>query len=69
MQHHRVKFVEDCELPEGHDFVFVDTGEDQFVFFRASAMSPQVIAEAWAALRVLELEAGEPPPLRLQSAS
>lgn len=61
---HRVRFVDDDALPEGHDFVFVTIGEQQVGFLRRSAVSEQLITDAWAALRATHEPVPEPAPTR-----
>lgn len=62
-----IRFVDDSALPNGHDFVFVQADEDYAIFFRESAISPQMLEDAWAAYRALD--AAPPPPISLRSAS
>lgn len=51
---HTIKFVDDDALPAGHDFVFVEASDDKMLFLRASAVTAEVLEQAWAALRALE---------------
>lgn len=51
-----IAFVE--ELPEGHDFLMVQTADGVLVAYRESAVSPSVLEDSWAAFRAL------PPLLR-----
>lgn len=61
---HRVRFVDDDALPEGHDFVFVTVGERQVGFLRRSAVTEELITEAWAALRACYEPVPAPAPPR-----
>ncbi len=49
-----IRFVNDDDLPAGHDFVLVAIGEDVVFFFRSSAVTPQTLEEAWAAFRAFD---------------
>lgn len=51
-----IAFVED--LPDGHDFLMVQTVEGVLLAYRESAVSPAVLEDSWAAFRAL------PPLLR-----
>ena len=48
-----IRFVEDDALPEGHDFVLVQSGGDVLMFYRESAVTPQNLEASWAAYRAL----------------
>lgn len=48
-----VRFTEDHELPEGHDFAMVRTDEDTMFFVKRSKVTPRVLEQAWAAFRAL----------------
>lgn len=48
---HHIRFVDDNELPDGHDFVLVQTPLGAAIFYRASAVTPQVLEASWAAYR------------------
>jgi hypothetical protein len=50
---HRITFVDDDVLPEGHDFVFVQVEADYMVFLKTSAVCPHTLEVAWAAYRAL----------------
>jgi len=56
-----IKFVDDDELPEGHDFVFVQAREDWMVFLRESAITAPMLEDTWAALLALQ----ETPPTQI----
>lgn len=65
---HAIQFVDDHDLPADHDFALVTTGRDDVViFFRRSAVTPQVLEQSWAAYRALLT--GTPQDRRLHSAS
>jgi hypothetical protein len=46
-----IRYVND--LPEGHDFVLIQTADAVLVAIRASAVHPCVLEDAWAAYRAL----------------
>lgn len=48
---HQIRFVDDAALPEGHDFVLVQTPTGAAIFYRESAITPRVLEESWAAYR------------------
>ena len=50
---HAIHFVDDSELPEGCDFLFVAIPEGGLIFYRESALSPQSLEDSWAAYRAL----------------
>lgn len=50
---HAIYFVDDSELPAGHDFVLVEIPDGALVFYRESALSPQVLEDSWTAYREL----------------
>jgi hypothetical protein len=57
---HQVRFVDDDELPEGHDFVLVQVGTDYMAFLKTSTVNPKSLELAWAAYRAL----CDRPPVR-----
>lgn len=48
---HRIVFVED--LPEGHDFLLVETADKVVIFYRSSAVTTVVLEDSWSAFRAL----------------
>lgn len=66
---HAIHFVDDGELPTGHDFMLVDLPEGALIFYRESALSPQPLEDSWAAYRALGGPSrdtpAEHPPLAL----
>jgi hypothetical protein len=46
-----IHFVGDGELPEGHDFLFLETTDGALFFLRESALSPRLLEDSWAAYR------------------
>lgn len=50
---HAINFIDDDELPAGHDFMFIDIPEGGLIFYRESAISPQSLEDSWAAYRAL----------------
>lgn len=51
---HSIKFVGDEELPEGHDFVFVEIPDGALIFYRESALTEESLMDSWAAYRALQ---------------
>lgn len=67
--HHSIKFVADNALPEGHDFVLIQTPTATVVVYRESAITPDLLEQSWAAYRALvEPLADEPRRLSLVGA-
>jgi hypothetical protein len=63
---HAIRFVKDDEMPDGHDFIAIATAAgDRLVVYRASAVTPAILEDSWAAVRALE----GPPTSLLRSAS
>lgn len=50
---YRIEFVDDQALPEGHDFLLAQTAENAVIFYRESAISPEMLEDSWAAFRAL----------------
>ena len=49
---HTIHFVDDAELPEGHDFMLVMLDDATgHLFYRESALSPRVLEDSWEAYR------------------
>lgn len=48
---HAIRFVDDDAMPEGHDFVLVQTPAGAAIFYRISAITPRLLEESWAAYR------------------
>lgn len=48
-----IEFVSDAEMPEGHDFALIATGDGALILYRESAVCPAVLEESWAAYRAL----------------
>lgn len=62
-----VRFIDDHELPEGHDFAMIRTPEDCVFFFKRSKVTPKVLEQAWAAYRALPGVDAVPLNQRLES--
>lgn len=58
---HAIHFVDDCELPEGHDFMLVEIPDGGLIFYRESAITPTSLEDSWAAYRAVG-EGGTPGP-------
>lgn len=52
---HTIHFVNDEAMPEGHDFIFIQTALGALIFYRESALSPEVLEDSWAAYRALDV--------------
>lgn len=51
---HAINFVDDCELPEGQDFIFVAVpAGGGLIFYRESAINPTTLEDSWAAYRAV----------------
>lgn len=50
---HKVTFVDDGRMPEGHDWMIVETDEGYVCLLRRSRVCPAVLEEAWAGYRTL----------------
>jgi hypothetical protein len=50
---HTIYFVSDEAIPAGHDFIFVEIPAGALIFYRESAITPQVLEDSWAAYRAL----------------
>lgn len=61
MQHHKIRFVSDAVMPDGHDFVFVHVGDDHYIFYRESAVSAELLEESWRAYRAHREDAVRQP--------
>jgi len=48
-----VEFVGDEAMPEGRDFVLIQGGGRTRLFYRASAVRPELICDGWAALHAV----------------
>lgn len=57
---HRIEFVDDDALPDGHDFMLVTNGSDALIFYRRSEVTPANLEDSWAAYRALRAK-GTPP--------
>lgn len=53
-----IQFVD--ALPEGHDFMFVQTDGGALIFYREDALTPETLEDSWAAYRAIVLSS-EPP--------
>lgn len=53
MQYHRVRLVDECDLPAGHDWMLVEHDERITLFIAEDALTPRCLEEAWAAYRLL----------------
>lgn len=49
--HYEIAFVD--ELPEGRDFLLVQTANEVVIAYRRSALCPRVLEDSWAAFRAL----------------
>lgn len=61
---HCITFVADDEMPEGHDFVFVEIPEGALLFYRESELTEENLMDSWAAYRALQRR----PPVEPASA-
>lgn len=61
---HAIHFVDDDELPEGQDFLFVAIPEGGLIFYRESALSPSMLEDSWAAYRAILPGDDDPAPIR-----
>lgn len=50
---HEVQFVDDQEMPDGHDWLLIDTGRAMICAVRHSRLCPEVLEEAWAGYRLM----------------
>lgn len=50
---HCIKFVEDQEMPEGHDFILVETPDGALLFYREGALTEETLMDSWSAYRAL----------------
>lgn len=57
---HGIRIVADEDMPEGHDFVFVEVPDGGLIFYRDSAVTAQTLEDSWAAYRALR----DTPPRR-----
>lgn len=48
---HAIRFIDDQDMPEGHDWVFVEIPHGALVFIRKSALVEQSFEQAWDAYR------------------
>lgn len=48
---YEVKFIDDHELPVGHDWMLVQDGTSICLFMKASAVRPESLTEAWESYR------------------
>lgn len=48
---HAINFVDDCELPEGQDFIYLAIPDGALIFYRESAVNPATLEDSWAAHR------------------
>lgn len=55
MQHqHRIQFVNDEDMPEGHDFILVAPQPcGALILYRESAVNERVLEDSWSAYRAL----------------
>lgn len=53
MQFHRVRLIEQDNLPRGHDWALVEHGGRITLFIVEEALTPRKLEEAWAAYRLL----------------
>lgn len=51
---HRIFFVDDDALPEGHDFLLLSCPSGNVrLFYRRSAVTPETLEDSWAAYRAV----------------
>lgn len=63
---HSIRFVSDEVMPEGHDFVFLQTLDWAVILYRQSAITPETLEDSWAAYRALGGRDRSPrPPVRV----
>lgn len=48
---YRTIYVEDCELPEGTDFAFVEVGGEVWLAYKRNRVTPRVLEELRAVYR------------------
>ena len=51
---HHISFASDEDMPEWHDFIFIQVPEGALIFYREGAVTPKTLEESWAAYRALE---------------
>ena len=51
---YEIEYVEDEALPDGHAWALVRQGPRVCLFLKASAVSQEVLEQAWAGYRALE---------------
>lgn len=60
-----IKFVSDEAMPEGHDFIFIETPCGAVIVYRETAVTPDTLEASWAAYRALGGRSRPRPPLRM----
>jgi hypothetical protein len=61
MTNHGITFLGDDELADGQDFALVITPQGGWIFYRESAVCPEVLERSWTAYRELLAELGGGP--------
>jgi hypothetical protein len=61
-----ITFVDDEDMPEGHDFLLVTENGQARLFYRRSALTERTLAQSWKAYRrLVGIEKDPPPALRM----
>jgi hypothetical protein len=61
-----ITFVDDEDMPEGHDFLLIAEGGEARLFYRRSAIAPRMLEGSWRAYRrLVGIEKDPPPHLRM----
>ena len=62
----RIAFVDDEDMPDGHDFLLVTEASRAWIFYRRSALTPRTLEQSWLAYRrLVGIEKDPPPVLRM----
>lgn len=46
---HQIRFIDDDELPDGHDWMLVREEDHYYFFVKRSRVTQEVLMEGWAA--------------------
>lgn len=50
---HQVQFIDDRQMPDGHDWLMIEAGDAIVCVVRKSKVCPEVLEEAWSGYRDL----------------
>lgn len=45
---HRIAFIDECDLPDGQDYAFVDCGGEMWLAVKRDHVTEPVLERAWA---------------------